>query len=174
MTTWTQMVLDWHNKFGVDVGDKPTMITGDRMHMRQNILQEEVDELNQAYFRGDIEKVADAICDILYVVIGTAIEFGLHDKLDELFAEVHRSNMSKLDENGNPVKREDGKILKSKLFSPPDLKKVLTIYRIYKDGENDLGGSCTLLGELQMDVTKEEYERWTGRKQIITPQTTTV
>lgn len=127
--SWVDMVLDWHKKFGVDVGGKPKMLQPSRFQMRHNILKEEVDELEEAFWLKDktVVDVADAICDILYVIIGTAIEFGLHDKLPELFAEVHRSNMSKLDENGNPVRRDDGKILKSKLFSPPNLKEILML-----------------------------------------------
>jgi len=124
---WTGKVLDWHNKFGVDVAEKPTMMQPTRFEMRQRILQEEVDELQDAFWMKDkgLTEVADAICDILYVIIGTAIEFGLHEKLNLLFSEVHRSNMSKLDEHGNPVRREDGKILKSKLWSPPNLESII-------------------------------------------------
>lgn len=124
---WVKMVHEWHKKFGVDIGQQPTMLPPSRFEMRQRILQEEVDELQDAFWMKDkgLPEIADAICDILYVIIGTAIEFGLHDKLDALFNEVHRSNMSKLDKNGKPVKREDGKILKSKLFSPPNLKAIL-------------------------------------------------
>lgn len=125
---WVKKVYDWHEKFGVDIGVTPKFIEGERFEMRHRILKEEVNELEEAFWMvdKDISDVADAICDILYVVIGTAIEFGLHDKMTLLFDEVHRSNMSKLDENGSPVKREDGKILKSKLFSPPNLKDILT------------------------------------------------
>ncbi len=123
---WQDMVLEWHKKFGVDIGERIKDIEEDRFNMRQAILQEEVHELENAYYEvGTMESISDAICDILYVIIGTAIEFGLHEKLDALFSEVHKSNMSKLDENGNPVKREDGKILKSKLFIPPNLKPIL-------------------------------------------------
>jgi len=124
---WISDVLNWHKKFGVDIGEKPTMIQPARFEMRQRILQEEVDELQGAFWMKDkgLPEVADALCDILYVVIGTAIEFGLHEKLNLLFSEVHRSNMSKLDEHGNPVRREDGKILKSKLWSPPNLESII-------------------------------------------------
>lgn len=125
MNKMVSQVLEWHKKFGVDVGDNPAPIEYERLLMRDNILTEEVKELYAAGVRKDIVEVADAICDVLYVAIGTAIEFGLQDKLEQLFDEVHRSNMSKLDENGNPIKREDGKILKSALFSPPNLKPII-------------------------------------------------
>jgi len=152
---WVKNVKDWHEKFGVHVGRQAGLIGMKRFDMRQNILQEEVNELKSAYEAGELHSVADAICDILYVIIGTAVEFGLHDKLDALFAEVHRSNMSKLDENGNPVKREDGKILKSKLFSPPDLKAIL---------ENQLPPSKPQAGEdtsseIINDI-KDRFERF--------------
>lgn len=127
MSRMIDQVLEWHRKFGVPVGNRPTPIEYHRLLMRDNILIEEVKELYAAGVKKDILEVADAICDVLYVAIGTAIEFGLHEKLDTLFDEVHRSNMSKLDESGKPIVRGDGKILKSKLFSPPDLKTIIDI-----------------------------------------------
>lgn len=127
MNKMVAQVLEWHKKFGVDIGEQPKFIQPARFEMRQTILEEEVEELSLAFFtaRNNLPEIADALCDIMYVVIGTAIEFGLQDKFEDLFDEVHRSNMSKLDENGNPVKRGDGKILKSELFSPPNLKSIL-------------------------------------------------
>ena len=88
-------------------------------------MQEEVIELHEAWSNKDIVEVADAITDCLYILIGTAIEFGLQDKLEDLFDEVHGSNMSKLDENGKPIYRNDGKVMKSANYYKPDLKKIL-------------------------------------------------
>lgn len=119
------MLVDWHTKFGVPVLDKPQIPDFKRIELRNNILVEEVKELYSAMLDENLVQTADAIGDVLYVLIGTACECGLHNHLERIFDEVHRSNMSKLDENGNPVKREDGKILKSKLFTPPNLTFVL-------------------------------------------------
>jgi predicted HAD superfamily Cof-like phosphohydrolase len=88
-------------------------------------LQEEVLELHEAWSNEDIVEVADAITDCLYILFGTAIEFGLQDKLEALFDEVHGSNMSKLDENGKPIYRNDGKVLKSENYYKPNLKKII-------------------------------------------------
>ena len=62
---------------------------------------------------------------MLYVLLGTFITHGLQDIAEELFAEVHRSNMSKLDEQGKPIFRQDGKVLKSDQFSDPDLRSII-------------------------------------------------
>jgi predicted HAD superfamily Cof-like phosphohydrolase len=69
--------------------------------------------------------VADAITDCFYILIGTAIEYGIADKLPQLFDEVHKSNMSKLDENGNPIYREDGKVMKSNNYKSPNISDII-------------------------------------------------
>lgn len=96
-----------------------------RVGLRQRILEEEVRELREASERGDIVGTSDGIVDYLYVLLGTALEFGLAHKLEEMFDEVHRSNMSKLGADGKPVRREDGKVLKGPNYSPPDLKSII-------------------------------------------------
>ena len=119
-------VLEFHTAFNIPIGNAPKLINADRAEMRQRILQEEVDELWSAINENDIVEIADGIVDAIYILLGTAIEYGLHEKLETMFNEVHRSNMSKLDENGNPIYREDGKVLKGPNFSKPDLKSILT------------------------------------------------
>jgi predicted HAD superfamily Cof-like phosphohydrolase len=69
--------------------------------------------------------VADAIADCLYILYGTALEWGLGDKLPVIFDEVHRSNMSKLGADGKPIYREDGKILKGENYTPPQIKDIV-------------------------------------------------
>ena len=93
--------------------------------MRQRLLQEEVLELHEAWSNKDIVEVADAITDCLYILFGTAIEFGLQDKLEEFFDEVHGSSMSKLNEYGRPMYRNDGKVMKGPYYYKPNLKKIL-------------------------------------------------
>ena len=70
-------------------------------------------------------EVADALGDMLYILCGTIIEHGLQYKIDEIFDEIQRSNMSKLDNNGNPIFREDGKVLKGPNYFRPNIKKIL-------------------------------------------------
>lgn len=118
-------VQEFHEAFGVNIEEEPIIPSKERCDLRQKILQEEVNELNEAWKKGDLVEVADAIADIHYVLMGTVLEFGLQDKYEEIITEVHRSNMSKLDENGQPIYREDGKVIKSKLYTKPDLQTIL-------------------------------------------------
>jgi len=120
-------VQEFHETFGVHVGDHPTAgISPELATMRATLIQEELNEYKAACDAGDIVEIADALSDLLYVVFGTVVTHGLQDVAVELFDEVHRSNMSKLDENGEPIYREDGKVLKSHLFSQPDLVTILS------------------------------------------------
>lgn len=119
-------VEQFHETFGVHVEKRPTAgIPPELATMRATIMQEELDEYIAACENGDIVEIADALTDLLYVVFGTVVTHGLQDVAEDLFDEVHRSNMSKLDENGDPIYREDGKVLKSHLFSQPDLASIL-------------------------------------------------
>ncbi|MCG3165090.1 MAG: hypothetical protein POELPBGB_00851 [Bacteroidia bacterium] len=93
--------------------------------LRYNLIKEETEEYLEACRKGDITEIADALGDQLYIIFGTILKHGLHHKIDEVFDEIHRSNMSKLDENGNPIFREDGKILKSNRYFKPDIKGIL-------------------------------------------------
>lgn len=92
--------------------------------LRLQLIVEEVGELAEALFKGDLVETADALTDIQYVLDGTYLAFGLDGLKDALFDEVHRSNMSKLDENGRPIIADSGRVVKSALYSPPDLKSV--------------------------------------------------
>jgi predicted HAD superfamily Cof-like phosphohydrolase len=123
--TALEKVNEFHEAFGVNIEKAPTIPAKVRCELRQNIIQEEVDELKAAWESGNLVEVADALADIHYLVMGTVLEFGLQDKYSEIFNEVHRSNMSKLDENGKPIYREDGKVIKSNLYSRPDIGKIL-------------------------------------------------
>lgn len=87
------------------------------------MLNKALDSLRDMDFDVDIVEAADAMTDMNYINEGSGVAFGID--LDKCFAEVQRSNMSKLDENGKPLYRDDGKILKSSLYSPPDLRSVL-------------------------------------------------
>ena len=93
--------------------------------LRYNLIKEENEEYLEACKNGDIIEIADALGDQLYILFGTILKHGLQHKIEEVYDEIHRSNMSKLDENGNPIFREDGKILKSNLYFKPDIGKIL-------------------------------------------------
>lgn len=120
-----KQVEDFQKAFGGFIGEGASFPPLDRCVLRQRLLQEEVLELHEAWSNKDIVEVADAITDCLYILFGTAIEFGLQDKLEEFFDEVHGSNMSKLNEYGRPMYRNDGKVMKGPYYYKPDLKKIL-------------------------------------------------
>ena len=118
-------VKEFMDAFGQEVVTKPDWPSAETMELRVDLIEEEVGELNEAIFdaSGNLVEVADALADILYVVYGAGHAFGID--LDKCFSEVHRSNMSKLGEDGKPIYREDGKVLKGESFSEPNLKEVL-------------------------------------------------
>lgn len=109
------MVREFHAKFGVRDADEPDVSDGRTRLLRLRLIDEELDELAGALNCQDVVDTADALADLLYVVIGSALQFGI--PIEQVFAEVHRSNMTK-DGGGS---REDGKILKGPNYSPPDL-----------------------------------------------------
>ena len=88
-------------------------------------MNEENSEYLEAAKNGDIVEVADALGDQLYILCGTILKHGLQHKIVEVFTEIQRSNMSKLDINGMPIYREDGKVLKSSLYFRPNIKAIL-------------------------------------------------
>lgn len=119
------MVKDFMTTFGQEVKDKPEFPDAETTELRIELIAEELEELWDACNDKDIVGVADALTDILYVTYGAGHAFGID--LDKCFAEVQRSNMSKLGEDGKPIYRDDGKVLKGPNYSEPDLKSVLQI-----------------------------------------------
>lgn len=109
--------------FGQEVKSKPEFPSDNTVKLRIELISEELQELVDACKAGDIIEVADALTDILYVTYGAAHSFGI--PIDECFKEVQRSNMSKLGEDGKPIYREDGKVMKGPNYSVPNLKNVL-------------------------------------------------
>lgn len=121
-----QAVETFHNAFGIENNYVPTAQLSDAdVELRFNLMREENEEYLEAAKRGDLVEIADALGDQLYILCGTILKHGLQDKIAEVFAEIQRSNMSKLDENGKPIYREDGKVLKSNLYFKPDIAAVL-------------------------------------------------
>ena len=109
--------------FGQSVEMEPTWPDFNIRELRLELIQEELEELSDAVADRDMIQIADALTDLLYVVYGAGHAFGLD--LDECFEEVHRSNMSKLGENGRPIHREDGKVMKGPGYFEPDLEGIL-------------------------------------------------
>src|SRR5690606_19354107 len=114
-----ELVVEFHRAFDAPIYEgKPGLehMKG-RVALRQDLIDEEVKELHDAVWDRDIVEVADALADLVYVIYGFALEAGI--PLAQVLEEVHRSNMSKLGEDGKPILRGDGKILKGPDYHPP-------------------------------------------------------
>jgi len=118
-------VGEFHEVFKIGNADKMTLVDEANYTLRYNLLKEENEEYLDACKKGDLVEIADALGDLLYITYGTILKHGLQHKIEEVFDEIHRSNMSKLDENGKPIFREDGKVLKSNKYFRPDIKRIL-------------------------------------------------
>jgi len=117
-------VAEFHQAFGRPVRRQPSADVGPALaRLRVDLVQEEVGEFVAASEQGDLIGIADALADIVYVVYGTALTYGID--LDVVLREVHRSNMSKLDSDGKPVLRPDGKVLKSDRYVRPEIAAAL-------------------------------------------------
>lgn len=118
-------VYAFHRAFDLPRRRVPSLADVDDalLRLRERLLDEETSEYMAASYRRDFVAMADALADIVYVAYGTAISFGLD--LDLVIDEVHRANMSKLDEDGRPVLRHDGKVLKSPRYTPPQVSQVI-------------------------------------------------
>jgi predicted HAD superfamily Cof-like phosphohydrolase len=116
-------VMDFMNNFGQEVKYNPEFPDEKVQKLRISLIEEELEELKEAIENKDVVGVADALTDILYVTYGAGAAFGID--LDKCFEEVHSSNMSKLDRDGRPIYREDGKILKGPDYFEPNLEKIV-------------------------------------------------
>lgn len=153
MNQYLDQVEEFHKTFKAPVLPSPQLAPADRAKLRISLIQEELNELQEAIDKGDLVEVADALCDLQYVLSGTVLEFGMKDKFEEMFEEVHRSNMSKACENLGEVyetvdyykqkgvevefegndetmsylvfRKSDRKTLKSVNYSPADLASIL-------------------------------------------------
>jgi predicted HAD superfamily Cof-like phosphohydrolase len=119
-------VRTFHDAFGIPNAEHPTGSIGDRdAILRYKLIREENEEYLDAALRGDLTEVADALGDILYILCGTLLKHGLQHKIDEVFREIQRSNMSKLDADGRPIYRDDGKVMKSDRYFRPNIARIL-------------------------------------------------
>ncbi|MGL2993449.1 hypothetical protein [Flavobacterium sp. TSSA_36] len=123
-----QAVTEFHTAFAIGHKEQPDGNLGEAKHLlRFNLMKEENEEYLEAAKAKDIVEIADALGDMLYILCGTIIEHGLQDHIEAIFDEIQRSNMSKLGEDGQPIYREDGKVMKGPHYFKPDFSKILKI-----------------------------------------------
>lgn len=126
MTNTIERVREFHCVYKCVTKGAPDLSDRVVNELRLNLLQEELDELRVALESGDVVEALDALTDLQYILDGTYLALGLAEHKNAAFAEVHRSNMSKLGADGMPIYREgDGKVLKGPDYSPPDLAGIL-------------------------------------------------
>lgn len=131
-------VKEFQEAIGAPMPRKPTLLDDERAKLRHRLLSEEIDEIQTAQEEGYIVGVADGIIDAMYILIGTAHEYGIADRMIDLFDEVQRSNMSKC-VDGKMIFREDGKVLKPETYSKPNLAPIMDRdYSVYDELESDL------------------------------------
>lgn len=119
-------VAEFHRAFGLGIKDRPTAdLPLEKNLLRYKLMREENEEYLDAATRGDLAEVADALGDMLYILCGTILEHGMQDKIEEVFSEIQRSNMSKLGPGGKPIYRADGKVLKGPDYFKPDIRAIL-------------------------------------------------
>lgn len=119
-------VKAFHTAFKLGYRETPQANLGiSKNLLRYKLMREENEEYLEAANNNDLVEVADALGDLLYILCGTIIEHGLQHKIEEVFNEIQRSNMSKLGENGEPIYREDGKVLKGPNYFQPNIKSIL-------------------------------------------------
>ena len=119
-------VTEFHNAFGLGINEAPKADLGEQKNLlRFNLMKEENEEYLEAATNNDLTEVADALGDMLYILCGTILEHGMQYKIEEVFDEIQRSNMSKLGEDGKPIYREDGKVLKGPSYFKPSIKEIL-------------------------------------------------
>ena len=118
-----EKVKKFMQTFGQDVKTKPSFPDDKIVNLRNSLIEEELSELKEAVNNKDINEIADALTDILYVTYGAGHAYGIN--LDKCFDEVQNSNMSKLGEDGKPIYNESGKVMKGPNYFKPNLKKYL-------------------------------------------------
>jgi predicted HAD superfamily Cof-like phosphohydrolase len=118
-------VRKWCEATGIEMPEIPSNIPQERARLRFNLMAEENTEYLEACAAGDTVEIADALGDMLYILLGTMLEHGMQDHIVRVFTEIHRSNMSKMGEDGKPILREDGKILKGPNYFRPNITKII-------------------------------------------------
>jgi len=126
MKNQLKAVHKFHTTFGLGIQESPTAdLSESKATLRFDLMKEENEEYLEASKNNDITEVADALGDMLYVLCGTIIEHGLQHKIEDVFDEIQRSNMSKAGADGKPILREDGKLLKGPDYFRPNISDIL-------------------------------------------------
>lgn len=123
MNAEQQALVDFHKIFDLEWSDRPREISEAEAALRIHLMEEELREVITAMAFEDLTAVAKELADLLYVVYGAAVSYGLD--MEPIFAEVHRSNLTKIPEDGIILRREDGKIMKPDTYTPADLKPII-------------------------------------------------
>lgn len=121
-----QQLWDFQSAYNSTRNTKPTLLDPSESMLRYELGKEELIEYLEACNNDDLVEITDALTDQLYILLGTMVAHGMQDIIEDVFDEVHRSNMSKLGVDGKPIYREDGKILKGPNFTPPNIAQFLT------------------------------------------------
>jgi len=126
LDTLINHVKKFHESFGINNEESPKTEIGEQViDLRFELLREENEEYLEAAKNNDLVEVADALGDMLYILCGTILSHGMQHKIAEVFEEIQRSNMSKLGADGNPIYREDGKVMKGPNYFKPNISKIL-------------------------------------------------
>jgi len=128
-------VEEFHIAFGQTNGQWPSVITNAEYNLRHSLMKEENDEYLEACYNNDLVEIADALGDQLYILCGTILKHGMQHIIEDVFDEIHASNMSKLGEDGKPLFRHDGKILKGKNYFVPNLEQ---FFKLRKDAPSNI------------------------------------
>ena len=121
-----EAVIKFHNAFGLSLEKKPNAkLSNEISKLRFELMKEENEEYLVAAQKKDLIEIGDALGDMLYILCGTIISHGFQDKIEAIFDEIQKSNMSKLGIDGKPIYRKDGKVLKGPNYFKPNIKKIL-------------------------------------------------
>ena len=119
-------VQEFHESFGLGISHSPiARLSAQKLKLRFDLMDEENNEYLEAAETDDLVEVADALGDMLYILCGTILEHGMQYKIEEVFNEIQKSNMSKLGADGKPIYREDGKVMKGPSYFKPNIASIL-------------------------------------------------
>ena len=118
-------VAEFHKAFKQVDGKWPILVSQDQYELRHRLMAEENDEYLEACQNESLVEIADALGDQLYILCGTILKHGMQHIIQDVFDEIQASNMSKLGEDGQPILREDGKILKGEKYFKPNIKQFI-------------------------------------------------
>ena len=119
-------VKQFHEVFLIGNEEKPKAVIDESIFLlRHRLMHEENQDYLEACNNGDLVEIADALGDMVYIWCGTVLKHGMQDVIGEIFDEIQKSNMSKLDKNNKPIFRNDGKVMKGENYFKPDIKSIL-------------------------------------------------